>query len=124
MYIPIPDDLEYLGLNGHLKVYRIEDDGTLTDMDAVVEGNCIMFTTDHFSLYTLVGYESAETPENPDAPGTDPTQPGDAATKPNQKPTDEPMDEGGNGGVVVIVIVAVVLVLGAAAAIVFARKKK
>ena len=55
VYIPIPKDLQSLSLEGNIKVYRIEEDGLLTDMDAVVEDGCMRFVTDHFSLYTLVG---------------------------------------------------------------------
>ncbi|MCD8026677.1 MAG: dockerin type I repeat-containing protein, partial [Clostridiales bacterium] len=36
------------------KVYRIEDDGTKTDMNAVYEDGYMVFTTDHFSMYALV----------------------------------------------------------------------
>ena len=35
------------------KVYRLEDDGTKTDMNATADGSCIYFTTDHFSLYVI-----------------------------------------------------------------------
>ena len=55
VYIPIPYDLRAMALGGNVKVYRIEEDGSLTDMDAVVEDGCMRFVTDHFSLYTLVG---------------------------------------------------------------------
>lgn len=55
VYIPIPKDLQALALGEKVKVYRIEEDGSLTDMDAVVEDGCMRFVTDHFSLYTLVG---------------------------------------------------------------------
>lgn len=36
-----------------LKVYRIETDGTKTDMNAVVVGGKIVFETNHFSIYVL-----------------------------------------------------------------------
>ncbi len=55
VYIPIPEDLRVLSLAGEVKVYRIEEDGSLTDMDAVVEDGCMRFVTDHFSLYVLSG---------------------------------------------------------------------
>lgn len=57
VYIPIREDLRTLALAGHVRVYRIEEDGSLTDMDAVVEDGCMRFVTDHFSMYTLVGKE-------------------------------------------------------------------
>lgn len=40
------------------KVYRLNDDGTLTDMNAYKEGSHLVFETDHFSVYIVVG-ESA-----------------------------------------------------------------
>ena len=40
--------------NENAKVYRIEDDGTATDMNAVYNNGYMVFTTDHFSLYVLV----------------------------------------------------------------------
>lgn len=36
------------------KVYRIEDDGTANDMNAVNDNGYMVFTTEHFSLYALV----------------------------------------------------------------------
>ena len=133
VYIPIPHDLEYLALSGHVKVFRVEEDGTLTDMDAVVQGDTVMFTTDHFSLYTLVGYEAEEKPEDP----VDPSDPTTPATRPSVPATegaekDEPSDSksdtpqpSNNGSVVVvIVIVLVVLVAGAGAAFAIVKKKK
>ena len=35
------------------KVYRFEDDGTLTDMQAVYEDGFMVFTTEHFSYYVI-----------------------------------------------------------------------
>ncbi len=68
VYIPIPEDLKELAytgealgkVSGKVKVYRIEENGNLTQMDAEIEDGCLVFTTDHFSLYTVVGYDSAE----------------------------------------------------------------
>ena len=39
---------------GTFKVYRINDDGTKTDMEAVRQGSHMVFETDHFSLYVIV----------------------------------------------------------------------
>ena len=39
---------------GTIKVYRINDDGTKTDMEAVRQGSHMVFETDHFSLYVIV----------------------------------------------------------------------
>ncbi len=40
--------------NENAKVYRIEDDGTATDMNAVYSGGYMVFTTEHFSTYAIV----------------------------------------------------------------------
>lgn len=50
--------------DGKYKVYRINDDGTLTDMNAYRQGSHMVFDSDHFSLYVIVD-EAAE-PDNTD----------------------------------------------------------
>lgn len=50
VYIPIPMDYNKTGL----KVYRIESNGSKTDMNADVAGNYLVFETNHFSYYALV----------------------------------------------------------------------
>ena len=45
--VKIPTD------NENAKVYRIEADGTATDMNAVYENGYLVFTTDHFSVYAV-----------------------------------------------------------------------
>ena len=75
VYIPIPDELKVLAYAGELtdggfpvniKIYRIEEDGTLTEMDAKVEDGCFVFTTDHFSLYTIVGFDAPKEVQDPE----------------------------------------------------------
>jgi hypothetical protein len=39
--------------NGNYKVYRVNDDGTLTDMNAYRQGSHMVFETDHFSIYVI-----------------------------------------------------------------------
>ena len=39
--------------NGNYKVYRVSDDGTLTDMNAYRQGSHMVFETDHFSIYVI-----------------------------------------------------------------------
>ena len=55
--------------NGTYRVYRVNDDGTLTDMNAYRQGSHLVFDTDHFSIYVIV-VEGAteEEPETPDTP--------------------------------------------------------
>ena len=57
--------------NGVYKVYRVNDDGTLTDMNAYRQGSHLVFDTDHFSIYVIV-VEGAENdaPTEPDTPVT------------------------------------------------------
>lgn len=56
--------LPYNGKNGEYKVYRINDDGTYTDMNAYIEGSHIVFETEHFSIYVVVCDESKATTIN------------------------------------------------------------
>ena len=52
-----PDEIAMVKIptdNKNAKVYRIEDDGTKTDMNAVYDNGYMVFTTDHFSFYALV----------------------------------------------------------------------
>ncbi len=63
VYIPIPDDLKILSYIGKTKIYRVEEDGNVTEMDAEIKDGCFVFNTTHFSLYTLVG-DSLMTTQN------------------------------------------------------------
>lgn len=54
---------------GVYKVYRVNDDGTLTDMKAYREGSHMVFDTDHFSVYVIVDEsEKVDIPTAPDEP--------------------------------------------------------
>lgn len=64
--VKLPGDFK----TGDYKVYRVNADGTYTDMQAFREGSHLVFYTDHFSLYVVVD-ESAETePSTPDTTDT------------------------------------------------------
>ncbi len=64
--VKLPGDFK----TGNYKVYRVNADGTYTDMQAFREGSHLVFYTDHFSLYVVVD-ESAQTePDTPDTPDT------------------------------------------------------
>lgn len=54
--------------DGSFRVYRVNDDGTLTDMNAYREGSHMVFDTDHFSIYVVVEEGSEAVPEEPSAP--------------------------------------------------------
>lgn len=47
--IPVPETMD----GNVCKVYRQEDDGTYTDMNAVYQNGYMVFTTNHFSRYVL-----------------------------------------------------------------------
>ena len=70
--IKLPNDWSK---NGTYKVYRVNDDGTLTDMNAYREGSHLVFDTDHFSIYVIVvegaAEEEPETPAEPETPDCD-----------------------------------------------------
>lgn len=54
---------------GNYKVYRVNPDGTLTDMNAYRQGSHMIFETDHFSIYIIVEEsEKIEEPVIPDEP--------------------------------------------------------
>lgn len=55
VYIPIPSNMKLLAYAGKAKIYRVEEDGTLTEMDVHIKDGYFVFNTSHFSLYTLVG---------------------------------------------------------------------
>lgn len=57
--IKLPHDWKH----NDYKVYRVNDDGTITDMNAYRQGSHIVFETDHFSLYVIVD-ESAPVNED------------------------------------------------------------
>lgn len=48
--VKLPNDWKH----ENYKVFRVNDDGTYTDMNAYREGSHIVFVTDHFSLYVVV----------------------------------------------------------------------
>ena len=55
--------------DGVYKVYRVNDDGTLTDMNAYREGSYMVFDTDHFSIYVIVDEsEKTDASTTPDEP--------------------------------------------------------
>lgn len=49
VWIPISDEL----LGKELKVYYVNEDGTVEEHEVTVEGDYAVFTTNHFSAYTL-----------------------------------------------------------------------
>ncbi len=56
--IPVPEAMK----GKTVYVYRIEDDGTYTDMNAIVEDGYAVFKTDHFSEYVLTTEKQVEEP--------------------------------------------------------------
>lgn len=64
--IPIPSGYD----KERCVVYRQEADERWVVLQAVVEGNYLVFETDHFSLYLIAETNTAEPPENPSTPVT------------------------------------------------------
>ena len=54
--------------NGNYIVYRVNDDGSLTDMQAFRQGSHMVFETDHFSIYVIVDTDTTEKEPSTDAP--------------------------------------------------------
>lgn len=92
--IPKPD-----GFGDNLAVYRTEEDGSMTLLNSEVKDGKVIFTTDHFSLYTIA--EMEDTPAIAPPSGGIPT-----------------------GGIVAIVIGALVVVAGGVTAGILLYKKK
>ena len=53
VYIPIPKELKLLVYMKQAKIYRLENDGSLTEMDTKLKNDCFEFETTHFSVYIL-----------------------------------------------------------------------
>lgn len=53
VYIPIPKELKLLAYMKQAKIYRLENDGSLTEMDTKLKNDCFEFETTHFSVYIL-----------------------------------------------------------------------
>ena len=49
-------------------VYRVNDDGTLTNMNAYRQGSHMVFDTDHFSIYVIVEEKTEDAPSKPVTP--------------------------------------------------------
>lgn len=48
--------------DGNYKVYRVNDDGSFTDMNAYQQGSHMVFDTEHFSVYVIVEEVVVEAP--------------------------------------------------------------
>lgn len=51
--IPIPDEMKHLERSNSIVIYRIEEDGTKTEMITEIRDGNLVFRTDHFSLYVI-----------------------------------------------------------------------
>ena len=54
VYIPIPEKMKLFAYLGKTKIYRVEADGSLTEMDVKIKNGEFTFETSHFSVYTLI----------------------------------------------------------------------
>ncbi len=83
--------------DGSFRVYRIEEDGSLTDMNARFEDGFMVFTTEHFSLYLLTKEKLPEIPTEPEIPSeperpteTEPENPSDIPSEPQPENSTDP----------------------------------
>lgn len=89
--IPVPDNM----LGKTIVVFRVDEDGTLTQYTPVVKDGVATFATNHFSTYMLaVKAKAPETkPETKPEPKPEPKpQPKPEETKPAETPAKEPAD--------------------------------
>ena len=63
--VKLPNDWSKKGV---YKIYLVNDDGTLTDMNAYRQGSHLVFETDHFSIYVIVVENEETEPEAPEVP--------------------------------------------------------
>ena len=54
IYIPVPESMDIT----NCKVFYIDDLGNAVDMNAVYEDGYMVFTTDHFSYYAIIEFET------------------------------------------------------------------
>lgn len=72
VYIPLHDEMSIFAHSGIFKVYRVELDGALTDMNAEYKNGSMVFKTNHFSYYMVVAYNENDNPtDNITEPQTD-----------------------------------------------------
>ncbi len=64
--VKLPGDFQ----TGSYKVYRVNADGTYTDMIACRQGSRLVVYTDHFSLYVVVDESAPTEPDTPETPDT------------------------------------------------------
>ncbi len=115
VFIPILDELKSYVEQDKAKVFRVEADGSLTDMDAWAQDGMLTFTTNHFSLYVIVGLEEMDVTQNPEGGGEE-SLPGD-----NGSDEDSGSQQPDTGVLVVCLAVAIV---AAGVTVWFMLKKK
>ncbi len=52
--IPIPERFYLFAAMGLLKVYRVEENGSVTEMNSKFRDGCLVFKTNHFSIYSII----------------------------------------------------------------------
>ena len=120
--IPVPESI-VLREGYVLVVYRVNDDGTLTNCNAVVEDGKITFTTDHFSTYIIAEQEETsvliDTPVMPeDTEENDSNNSNEDVTT----GTDDTVEETGNNSSMGWIVVVIAII--AAVAFVVLKNKK
>lgn len=51
--IPLPEELRFLASRGLIRIQRVEENGSTTDMNANYKDGRLVFTTNHFSIYIV-----------------------------------------------------------------------
>ncbi len=139
VFIPVPEALAECAEGNCIKVYRVEEDGSLTDMDAWAENGMLTFMTEHFSLYLLAEVKAPEEIETDNTSPAETEEPSDSADTdktdaPSSDKTDDDdiddvddIDESNNSGWIIwpIAVGAAVLLLALCAlgAVVFLKKR-
>ncbi|MBQ3182541.1 MAG: leucine-rich repeat protein [Clostridia bacterium] len=59
VYIPLTSEMKLLSHIANIKVYRIEEDGTTTEIECSVDNGMLSFETNHFSIYSIVCYDES-----------------------------------------------------------------
>ena len=56
--IPLPEELHFLASHGMLRIHRVEENGSTTDMNANYKDGRLVFSTNHFSIYIVTAIYS------------------------------------------------------------------
>lgn len=87
--LPVPEGMD----GARCSIYRMEEDGSFTDMNAVYSNGVLTFETEHFSVYVIV--QASTQPDPTDPQPTDPTEPQPTEPAPTEPTEPAPTDPTG-----------------------------